>query len=64
MSGTERARFLAELEATGNVAFACAAADVSRSVAFDERELFPSFEHAWRAAQERARRARVGTVTG
>jgi hypothetical protein len=49
-------RFLDELRATGNVAFACAAADITRAAAYDERENNEAFERAWRDAVARARR--------
>lgn len=57
VTATERARFIAELEVTGNVTFACEAAGITRSAAYDEREACPDFDLAWRAAQGRARRA-------
>lgn len=52
----QRGRFIEELEVSGNVAFACAAAGITHAEAHDEREHQPLFEQAWRLAQARARR--------
>lgn len=55
MTEKQRSLFLAELSRTGNVAFACAAADVSRATAYEYRDSSPSFEQQWRDAATKAR---------
>lgn len=64
MTATQCARFLTELEVSGNVMFACVAADVSRQQAYTEREEQPSFELAWRASAARAGKAAAARALG
>jgi hypothetical protein len=62
MTRGQKAAFLAELAETGNLAFACCAADVTLAQAFDARAESPGFERQWRNAQSQARSKMLGRV--
>lgn len=64
ITGSPCARFLKELEVSGNLAFALAASGLTRWEAFAARDADPWFERMWRLAEASARRAFEGRVTG
>lgn len=44
--------FLAKLQQCGNVTRACKTVDITRTTAYEHRDLFPDFAEAWDAAQD------------
>jgi hypothetical protein len=54
VTAAQRRLFLSELAVSGNLAFACHAASVSRREAYSARERYLGFEKEWRRAERLA----------
>lgn len=64
MTGPQQERFLTELRHSGNIAFACRAAGVTRSQALADRDTSKAFQGRWAWAARLAREALEERIAG